>query len=141
MQLIRLERAKCAEIKQAGCALAHARGRTVSDSTEQIQIWGFWSSTSTFISSTLTLRGFQQRLNPSVASTDKTSPLLLRCCGNTTQTFYSSALMSVCVFQILVYILPPPPPTHGCRAVDMSQGRDQGTAGGRAGEWERCGGV
>lgn len=38
MQLIRIERAKCAEI--AGCALAHAGGRTVSHSPEQIQIWG-----------------------------------------------------------------------------------------------------
>lgn len=46
MQLIRIERAKCAEIEQAGCALAHAGGRTVSHSPEQIQIWGFRSSTS-----------------------------------------------------------------------------------------------
>lgn len=44
MQLIRIERAKCAEI--AGCTLAHAGGRTVSHSPEQIQIWGFRSSTS-----------------------------------------------------------------------------------------------
>ena len=40
MQLIRIERAKCAEIERAGCALAHAGGRTVSHSPEQIRIWG-----------------------------------------------------------------------------------------------------
>lgn len=38
MQLIRIDRAKCAEIERAGCALAHAGGRTVSHSPEQIQI-------------------------------------------------------------------------------------------------------
>lgn len=45
MQLIRMERAKCAEIERAGCALAHAGGRTVSHSPEQIQIWGAFSPT------------------------------------------------------------------------------------------------
>lgn len=45
MQLIRMERAKCAEIERAGCALAHAGGRTVSRSPEQIQIWGAFSPT------------------------------------------------------------------------------------------------
>lgn len=46
MQLIRIERAKCAEIEGKGCALAHDGGRTVSLSPEQIQIWGFQPITS-----------------------------------------------------------------------------------------------
>lgn len=71
MQLIRIERAKCAEI--AGCALAHAGGRTVSHSPEQIQIWGLSVQHVVtklhLIISTLSLRVFQRELNPSAALT------------------------------------------------------------------------
>ena len=75
MQLIRIERAKCAEIERAGCALAHAGGRTVSHSPEQIQIWGLSVQHVVtklhLIISTLSLGVFQLALNPSAALTEE----------------------------------------------------------------------
>lgn len=124
-----MERAKCAEIERAGCALAHAGGRTVSHSPEQIQIWGAFSP----MRHDQTSSHHFHLVSPEFLLTAARAPPKLASHLSRSRVYTNSKREhGVETFGSFTCLLIPPPPEHSYAAVDISQGQDRRTAGGKS---------